>query len=449
MRPGAAIRSATPGGGANAAARFAPERFVLPNGLVVLHQPNPTSPAISISLRVAAGACLETPDTTGLAYFCAGMLKNGTTHRSKQEIGEILDFTGSHLGSSAGRHTAGVGAKARSADFEQMMELVAECVLTPSFPTSEVERMRGNLLTAIREDEDDTQQVAMDGLRQLVYAPDHPYSWRLIGTEETAARHHRDDLAAFHERHFSAHASALVIVGAVDLDRVMAAAEQYFSSWPTGASEEPGHASGLIASLPEIPDAGPPPSTVREVSTLPGKAQTDIALGHPGLRRTDADYYSVAVMNMILGRFAMGGRLGHSVREEQGMAYYTFSTFDASFGPGPFVVRAGVHPDNVDSAIDSIVVELQRISTEAVSEKELDNAKSALIRSLPRALETNEGLATTLHTIEQYDLGLDYLEKYPLLVGAISVDDVLAAARDHIHPGQLGVSIAGPSSERD
>ena len=309
--------------------------------------------------------------------------------------------------------------------------------------------MRGNLLTAIREDEDDTQQVAMDGLRQLVYAPDHPYSWRLIGTEETAARHHRDDLAAFHERHFRAHASALVIVGAVDLDRVVAAAEQYFSSWPTGASEEPGHASGLIASLPEIPDAGPPPSTVREVSTLPGKAQTDIALGHPGLRRTDADYYSVAVMNMILGRFAMGGRLGHSVREEQGMAYYTFSTFDASFGPGPFVVRAGVHPDNVDSAIDSIVVELQRISTEAVSEKELDNAKSALIRSLPRALETNEGLATTLHTIEQYDLGLDYLEKYPLLVGAISVDDVLAAARDHIHPGQLGVSIAGPFSERD
>ena len=445
--PGAAVRSVAPDGGASAAARFAPERFVLPNGLVVLHQPNPTSPAISISLRVAAGACLETPETTGLANFCGGMLKRGTERRSKQEIGEILDFTGSHLGSSAGRHTAGVGAKARSADFEQMMELVAECVLTPSFPTAEVERMRGNLLTALREDEDDTRQVAMDGLRQLVYEPDHPYSWRLIGTEETIARHHRDDLAAFHARHFRAHASALVVVGAVDLDQVMMAAERYFSSWPTGADEVSGQTSGLLATLPEIPDAGPPPSTVREVSTMPAKAQADIALGHPGLRRADADYYAVAVMNMILGRFAMGGRLGHSVREEQGMAYYTFSTFDASFGPGPFLVRAGVHPDNVDAAIDSIVVELQRICTEAVSEKELDDATSALIRSLPRALETNEGLATTLHTIEQYDLGLDYLEKYPRLIGAITVDDVLAAARDHIHLGRFGVSIAGPYSE--
>jgi zinc protease len=186
---------------------------------------------------------------------------------------------------------------------------------------------------------------------------------------------------------------------------------------------------------------------VRDVSIMPAKAQADIALGHPGIRRADADYYAVAVMNMILGRFAMGGRLGHSVREEQGMAYYTFSTFDASFGPGPFVVRAGVHPDNVDAAVDSIKVELERIRTAAVREEELENATSALIHSLPRALETNEGLATTLHTIEQFDLGLDYLEKYPRLIGAITVDDVLAAARNHIHPGRLGVAIAGPYSE--
>jgi zinc protease len=442
--PGALNRSASPDGGKSTAARFAPERFVLPNGLVVLSQPNPTSPAISISLRVAAGACLETPETTGLANFCGGMLKRGTTRRSKQEIGEVLDFTGSHLGSSAGRHTAGIGAKSRSADFEQMMELVAECALTPSFPTAEVERMRGNLLTAIREDEDDTRQVAMDGLRQLVYAPEHPYSWHLIGTEETTGRHHRDDLVAFHARYFRPNASALVVVGAVDPDQVRMAAERYFSSWPADTDEGPGQASGVIAALPEIPDASPPPRTVREVSIMPGKVQADIALGHPGLRRADADYYAVAIMNMILGRFAMGGRLGHSVREEQGMAYYTFSTFDASFGPGPFVVRAGVHPDNVEAAIDSIIVELQRISTETVSEKELDDATSALVRSLPRALETNEGLASTLHTIEQFDLGLDYLQKYPGLIGEITVDDVLAAARDHIHLGHFGVSIAGP-----
>jgi zinc protease len=430
-------------------ARFAPDRFTLPNGLVVLHQSNPTSPAVSMSLRVAAGACFEATENAGLASFSAGMLKRGTERRSKQEIGEVLDFTGGHLGSSAGRHTAGVGAKARSADFEQLLELVAECASKPSFPAGEVEKMRGDLLTAIREDDDDTRQVAMDGLREISYAHDHPYSRRVIGTEETISRHQREDLAEFHARHFHADRAVLVVVGAIDLERVTAAVEGCFSAWASSAEDASARESGLAAGVPEIADASAPAGTVRKVSTMPAKAQADIALGHPGIRRNHPDYYAVAVMNMILGRFAMGGRLGTSVREEQGMAYYTYSTFEASFGPGPFVVRAGVHPDNVDAAIDSIVAELRRISTERVLEKELDDAASALIRSLPRALETNEGLATILHSIEQYNLGLDYLERYPRLIGAIGVDEILAAARDHIHPDQLGVSIAGPYSDSE
>jgi zinc protease len=431
------------------AARFAPERFTLPNGLVVLHQSNPTSPAVSISLRVAAGACFETAATAGLANFSASMLKRGSERRSKKEIGEVLDFTGGHLGSSAGRHTAGVGAKARSADFEQMLELVAECASTPTFPASQVEKMRGDLQTAIHEDDDDTRQVAMDGLREISYAGDHPYSRRVVGTEETISRHRREDLVDFHARHFHADRGVLVIVGAVDLERVTAAAEGFFSTWAASAESGTARDSGLSANMPEIADAAAPSRTIRKVSTMPAKAQADIALGHPGIRRNHPDYYAVAVMNMILGRFAMGGRLGTSVREEQGMAYYTYSSFEASFGPGPFVVRAGVHPDNVDAAIDSIVAELRRIGTEEVSEKELDDATSALVRSLPRALETNEGLATILQSIEQYDLGLDYLERYPRLISAVGVDDVLTAARDYIHPDRLGVSIAGPYSDSE
>jgi zinc protease len=376
------------------------------------------------------------------------MLKRGTERRSKHEIGEVLDFTGGHLGSNAGRHTAGVGAKARSADFEQMMELVAECALVPSFPAAEVEKYRGDLVTAIREDYDDTRQVAMDCLRGLVYAPAHPYSRRVIGTEDTVSNISRDNLAGFHARHFRADAATLVVVGAVDLGQVTSAAERFFGEWPSGDSKNRGQSAGLRSAVPEIPEAAPLPEIVRKVSTMPAKAQADIALGHPGVRRDDPDYYSITVMNMILGRFAMGGRLGTSVREEQGMAYYTYSTFEASFGPGPFVVRAGVHPDNVDIAVESILDELQRMRTERVTERELDDATSALVRSLPRALESNEGLGTTLHTIEQYDLGLDYLERYPRLISAIGVDDVLAAARDHILPERVGVSIAGPYSDR-
>jgi zinc protease len=177
---------------------------------------------------------------------------------------------------------------------------------------------------------------------------------------------------------------------------------------------------------------------------MPTKSQADVAIGHPGLRRLDDDYYAAMVMNMILGSFALGGRLGHEIREEKGMAYYAYSSFAAGVGPGPFVVRCGVHPDNVDAAVEAALAELERMRTETVGDAELADSKSAIVRSLPRTLETNEGIAGALQTIEQYRLGLDYLQRFPGLIEAIGIADVLAAAKRRLHPDRCAIAIAGP-----
>jgi len=149
-------------------------------------------------------------------------------------------------------------------------------------------------------------------------------------------------------------------------------------------------------------------------------------------------------MNMVLGRFAMGGRLGRSVREEQGMAYYTYSAVDAGLGPGPFVVRAGVQAVHVEPAVKSILAEIERIRSEPVAEEELENAKLAMVRSLPRMLESNEGIAGFLHQVELFDLGADYLDRYAEAIGAIDSAAVTAAARDLLDPEHYALAIAGP-----
>jgi zinc protease len=149
-------------------------------------------------------------------------------------------------------------------------------------------------------------------------------------------------------------------------------------------------------------------------------------------------------MNMILGSFAMGGRLGRSIREEKGMAYYAYSSLGAGVGPGPFVVRAGVHPDNVDAAVGCAFEEIEKIRQEPVTDEELADAQSAIVRSLPRNLETNEGMASAMHSIEQYRLGLDYLERFAGLIGAVSVEQVLATAEKRLHPDRCAVTVAGP-----
>jgi zinc protease len=129
---------------------------------------------------------------------------------------------------------------------------------------------------------------------------------------------------------------------------------------------------------------------------LAGKTQSDVVLGWPGLARRDPDFMKAFLANTVLGVFGMMGRLGDSVRDEQGLAYYVYSSLQAGLGAGPWVAIAGVSPASVDRAIDGILEQVQRLRTEPVPAGELADSQAFLTGSMPLRLETNEGLAGTL-----------------------------------------------------
>ena len=308
-----------------------PTRVQLDNGLVVMHQANRASPAVTVSLSVAAGACFEPAAQAGLATLMARGLTRGTEHRDKSAVGEVLDFQGAHLGGSAGRHTAGLVAKSRAEDMPEIIALLGECARRPTFPEAEVAKLIGDRLTGLQEDLDDPGVVAMHALRELAYPHGHPYAARLRGTAATVKTIGAEDLRAFHARYFGPSAALLVVSGNVDVDTALAVAQDAFDSW-----SDPEPRGGYRQAQCAVADVEPLHEVHRRVDAMPDKAQVDIALGHASIRRSDERYYAAALMNTILGRFAMGGRLGRSVREEQGMAYYTYSAFAGGLGPGPF-----------------------------------------------------------------------------------------------------------------
>ncbi len=419
-----------------------PVRTRLTNGLTLLQQRNAASAAVTISLSVPAGSAFEPRDKAGLATLVARGLMRGTERRDKMEIGEVLDYRGAHLAGSGGRHTAGLVAQSRAEDFEVLLELLAESAYQPVFPETEVDKLKGDRRTALREDEDDPATVVMHAFRELVYPRSHPYAQRIRGTLSTVESITADDVRQFHARHYRAGDALVVIVGNVDPGLVREAVERCLGPW---SDDPPG--IGFRAAQVSIPDAVELGAVTRRVIEMPDKSQVDIALGHPSIRRDDHRYYAATLLNTVLGRFAMGGRLGRSVREDQGMAYYTYSTLQAGLGPGPFLVRAGLQPEHVEPAVASILAEIERIRSEPVGDEELDNAKAATIRSLPRTLESNEGIAGVLQQIELYDLGLDYLERFEGLVGAVDTEAVAEAARELLHPDAYGLAIAGPYRE--
>ncbi len=451
---------------------FSPLRSRLDNGLTVLCQRNPASAAVSATLNVVAGATLEvsasatggladstdglsTGSPLGLASLVARGTTRGTMRRSKQEIGELLDFVGADLAGDAGRHAAGIGVRGRPADFEPLLELLAEVAREPEFPQREISQIKGDRVTSLREAADDPAHVMDTAFRELIYPAEHPYATPARGTVESVDALGRDDFVAFHAAHYRPEASLLVIVGNVDEHSALEAAERGFGSWSSVAAnsvQAPAEAGAATQTSyrtlqPEIPDA-PELGAIRAVvRPMMNKTQAELALGHPGIRRNDPEYYGAALMNMILGRFAMGGRLGRIVREEKGMAYTTYSALRAGLGAGAFVVRAGVQPHHVEPALEAIVAEIHRMATQPVEPQELDDACSAIVRSLPRSLESNAGIAGLMRQIEVHDLGLDYLDRFPALMQAVTVDDVTRAARRVLRPNGYAVAVAGPYEE--
>jgi zinc protease len=185
----------------------------------------------------------------------------------------------------------------------------------------------------------------------------------------------------------------------------------------------------------------------RVVIPMMNKAQADIAYGFTTLTRLDPGYYACWLMNHAFGQYSMSGRLGDSIRERQGMAYYVYSSLDANLLQGPLSIRAGVSAANIDRAVASIDEEITRLVTDGLTQKELDDSRRFLIHAMPRALETNAGIANYLQTAEFFTLGLDFDARIPDLLGAVTLDEANAAARKFLAVDRATVVIAGPVGE--
>ncbi len=408
-------------------------REVLPNGMIVLARENFSSKAVVISGSFTSGSLDEAEMQQGLSSLMAGSLMRGTLSRDFDTLHETLESMGMSLGIGGGTHTSSFGGKSLAEDLPLLLELLSDALRNPAFPEAQVERLRGEILTGLKIRQQDTRAVAGDAFRALCYPKDHPYSRGSAAEFETIPTLTLDDLNEFHRAHVSPHGMILVIVGAVAREDAIRLSREAFGDWILP--------SNVRAPLPAAPALNKPR---RESRALSGKSQSDVILGWPGPARAALDYHPANLANMVLGVFGMMGRLGKVVREDQGLAYHCGSRISGGHGPGPWQITAGVNPVNIDTAVTSMLHEVERITDELVSENELADVKANLIGRLPLNLESNEGVAGTIQSIETYGLGLDYLLGYADMLNAITREQVQAAAHRYLNPRAYALAIAGP-----
>lgn len=411
---------------------LSPARSVLDNGMVVLAKRATATPAVTIHAMVQAGTVHDAPGLPGVTHFVARVLDRGTEKRNAGAIADALDDRGVSLSIKANRHTTGLAVDCLSEDLDSILGLVADILRRPSFPEDQVSLRRREILTRLRQDEDNPGVRAVEAVFPLMYGAVHPYAWPGKGTPESVERIGRQDLLAFHRARYVAARTSLAIVGDIEPARAVAAAADAFGDWRGSGAEDTG-----------VPS--PVRRTDRQISVvpMPSKAQADIAYGFVTITRTDPAYYAWWVMNTVLGQYGIGGRIGDDVREQQGLAYYAFSSFDPHVVPGPLVIRAGVDGANVDRVIETIDAQVAKLAAEGPTSEEIADTKHFLIGSLPRTLETNAGIAFFLQAAEHFDLGLDYDLRLPALIEGVTRESAHQAAAQ-LDPSAAAIAIAGP-----
>jgi zinc protease len=412
-------------------------RHTLSNSLTVLVRENHTSPTAVLQGYVKAGGVCDTDDMAGLAGLTTAVIRRGTTTRTFQEINEMVESVGANLDTSISRHLAEFSGWSLSEDLPLLVEVTADILQRPRFPNVELERIRGQVITLLRQWEDNTRAKSAREFRTLCYPAGHPYARSTEGTLETVERLQRDDLIAFYTRFYSPHSTVVAVVGDVETKQVVARLEDAFGGWQAPGDDSP-------YDIPVVPRLA---GVQRVIAPMFNKTQADIVWGLPGLSRTSPDYYAARVANAILGRVGLMGRLGANVRDRQGLAYYASSNLEADLGVGPWIVYAGVAPDNVDRALASILTEIARLRDELVTEEEMADVQDYLTGVLPLYLETNDGVAGVLTDIELYGLGFDFLQRYPSLIRAVTREDVQAVAQKYLDIENYALAIAGPYEE--
>ncbi|HJR65670.1 MAG TPA: pitrilysin family protein [Gemmatimonadaceae bacterium] len=405
-------------------------RRQLDNGLEVLVVEHHELPLVDMILVVKTGGEGDPGNKAGVATLTASMLDEGAGRRSSLDIADQEAFLGVQVGTGSGWDQSIVSLHAPVAVLDSAMALFADVALRPTFPVSDLERLRKERLTDLLQLKDRAPQIADRAYASILYGERHPYGRPLTGTEASTRAIARADIQRFYQTYYRPNNATLIVVGDVTADDVERRVRTLFGSWAPGNVPAPRYTD---------PPAGL--ATAIYLIDKPGAPQSSVRIGSVGVPRSTDDYFAIQVMNTILGG-AFTSRLMTNLRETHGYTYGASSGFSMRRSAGPFTARAEVVGAKSDSSLIEFMKELRAIR-EAVPETELEKAKAYLQLQLPGEFETTGDIANQLVPVVLYGLPLDYYNSYVQRIEEVTVADVQRVAERYVDPSKLAVVVVG------
>ncbi len=407
-----------------------PDRAVLDNGAVVVSQPLPSNPFIAFRGSVPAGVFAEGGEH-GVAEFASRLLLGGTRRMSAAKVADRLEGIGATLEFHNSQELRLCSGRCTRESAAETIRILVDCLSQPAFSPKEVERVRGELFNDLRIETDDTRQRAYRELLRIIFPKDHPYGRDPKGGADRIRRIRRSDLVAFHEAHVGAEGLIFAVTGDVDRGLVEKSVAGPLARF-RGEAE------------PARPTSPPAYKPKHAAIDMPHKSQADVVVGAPAVPRRDPDYYPLLLANLLFGRIGLSGRLGKSLRDELGLAYYAYSHLDSRSAAGMWSVNVGLNRTHLPRGLQGIRDELARLRTEPFDTREIGDGKDNQVGSLVVSLEQNAEVAAELHRMEHYGLGMDFLERYAEIIQGLTAEAVRDAAVKYFATAPTSWAVAGP-----
>lgn len=403
------------------------EEKTLENGLRILFVPDESLPYVTFAMLVRSGSSQDPQGQSGLATMVAELLDKGSGKRTAPQIALELGQIGAEYDASASSDFTMASASGLSTQAVPLLNTFHEIVTQPTFSDIEIERMRKQITALIQKRVDSPDQLAEAAYIDALFGP-HPYGRPPSGSVKSIQGLKKKNIIQHYLRYFRPNNSMLAVVGKYTPEFAKQI-ETKFGSW-----------AKRDVSPVVFPEIAPPQGIQIRLVDKPGLVQSQVRIGHLGIKRNNEDFVGVRLANTILGG-AFASRLNSRIRKDLGLTYGVSSSFDARLDRGPFTITTFTKNESVGQLIGETLKLLTGFKDEGVTKAEVEAAKGYLKGIFPAAIETPEKLASNLLLLRFYGISDAYLSDYLTNVGRLSTSDVNRVIKKYFDDKNLKIVV--------
>ncbi|RAI30887.1 peptidase M16 [Rhodoplanes serenus] len=407
------------------------ERVVTPKGIEAWLVRAPSVPLVAMEFAFRGGAAQDPADRAGLANMVASLLDEGAGDLDAHAFHRRLESKAIELNATAYRDSVVGSLRTLTEHRDEAFGLLRLALTAPRFDSEAVERIRADILAALRRDGTNPGEMAGRTWWETAFAG-HPYGRINRGSVDSVQAIGIADLKGYAARVFARDNLKIAVVGNIDAETVARLVDDVFGALPAKAQLVP------------VPQAVPA-DLGRRVPVDIDVPQSTLLLGGIGIPRNDPDFIPAYVVNHILGGGSFSSRLYREVREERGLAYGVSSSLVPLKSAALFFVSTATRADRVDQSMAVIEAEIRRMAEQGPSAEELTQAKSFLKGSYALSFDTSLKVANQLVLIQLDDLGIDYIDRRNAMIEAVTLDDAKRVAKRFLS-GPFLAAVAGRSA---